>query len=135
MLNTSGWIHIWRGEFNAARDELTRAIRLSPLDPLLNMFRGGLALALAFGEPPELQRALDLTDKVLEISPDDFLGMQQRIPILVMLGRVDEAREVAQHLLSVAPNSSISRFRRRYPHRKEVADRVLSPMRAAGIPE
>jgi adenylate cyclase len=136
VLRISGWIHNWRWEFNPARDEFARAIRLSPLDPLLNLIRGGLALALACGEPPELQRALDLVDQCLAVSPNDFLNMLQRVQILVMLGRIGEAKETAQRMLTVAPDTSISGFRRRWLYRgKERTERELDMFRLAGIPE
>jgi adenylate cyclase len=59
VLGTSGWVHYDLGDFGTARDHFTRAIRLSPLDPLLHSFQSGLASALSFGEPAEPARALD----------------------------------------------------------------------------
>ncbi len=135
VLTFSGWVHNWRGEFSAARDEFARAIRLSPLDPLLIGLWGGLSMALMLGEPPERERALNLSDKILEVSPNNFLGLMGRTEVLVLLGRIDEAKAMAQRLLSVAPDSSISMFRRKWPHRKEITERCLALMNAAGIPE
>jgi adenylate cyclase len=135
VLAMSGWIHNYRGEFGVARDQFVRAVRLSPLDPLLKFFQIGLAMAVSFGEPPELQRALDLIDKVLEVSPNEIIGLHERIHTLVMLDRITDAKEVAQRLLSLTPGTSISLFRRRWPYRKEVADRMVAFYRAAGIPE
>jgi adenylate cyclase len=135
VLSISGWVHNWRGEFEIARDEFLRAVRLSPLDPSLINLRGGLAVALTFGEPPELGRALDLIDQSLAVSPNDFNSLQQRTVALVMLGRMDEAKETARRMLSVSPGTSISRFRSRWRHRKGIADRTLAAFRTAGIPE
>ncbi len=71
----------------------------------------------------------------LAVRPDARTALQCRIECLVLLGRLDEARETTRHLLKVWPQSSISAWRRRWPHRKAVADAAFALYRAAGIPE
>ena len=75
VLGSSGWLRNFLGEFSVARDHFTRAMRLSPLDPNLDTWRAGLAMALSFGEPAELEPALDLVNKVLQ-------GTRQSLPKL-----------------------------------------------------
>jgi adenylate cyclase len=135
VLGTSGWVHFYRGDFDVARDHYTRAIRLSPLDPLLDAFQSGLAGAQSFGEPAELEQALDLLDKVLQRAPRSFPALQGRIEALVMMGRITEAKEAARALMSFYPRFSISTFQLRAPHRPAILDKHVQIYRAAGIPE
>jgi adenylate cyclase len=135
VLGTSGWVRNFLGEFVTARDHFTRAIRLSPLDPLLSVFQSGLAMALSFGEPAELEQALDLSDKVLQGTPRHYAALQGRIEALVMLGRLSEAQEAARTLMSLYPQTSISDWRRRWPHRPAVVERMVQLYRSVGIPE
>jgi adenylate cyclase len=135
VLGASGWVHNFLGDFVTARDHFTRAIRLSPLDPLLVLYRAGLAMALAFGEPAELGQALDLTDRVLQGTPSNYPALQIRIETLVILGHLQEAQEAARTFMSFYPQSSISAWRLRWPHRRAIVERMVQLYRAAGIPE
>jgi adenylate cyclase len=135
VLGMSGWVHLFLGDFDVARDHFTRAIRLSPLDPLLSMFRPGLAMALSFGEPAEPERALDLINKVLQGAPSNYVALQVRIEVLVTMGRIAEAKETARTLTSFYPQTSISAWRLRWPHRPVLVERLVQIYRAAGIPE
>jgi hypothetical protein len=53
-------------------------------------------MALSFGEPGELEQALDLTDKVLRGMPSHYTALQGRIEVLAMLGHLPEAQEAAR---------------------------------------
>jgi adenylate cyclase len=96
VLSISGWVRNYLGDFATARDHFTRAIRLSPLDPWLHAFRDGLAMALSFGEPPELEKALDLVNNALQVVPSHHGSLTGRIEVLVMTGRIAEAKEAAR---------------------------------------
>jgi adenylate cyclase len=135
VLQASGWMRFYLGDFATARDHFTRAIRLSPLDPFLASLQSGLAATLAFGEPPELQPALDLVGKILQGAPSDYNGLMGRIEVLVMMGRITEAKETAKALMSFYPNLSLSAWQLRWPHRPVVVERMVQIFRAAGIPE
>jgi adenylate cyclase len=135
VLNMSGWIRNFLGDFATARDHLARAIRLSPLDPALSLFQGGLVMALSYGEPAELEQALDLTEKVLQGAPSTYPALQGRVAVLVMMGRITEAKEAARALMSLYPRTSISGWRRRWPHRPAIVEKMVQLYRAAGIPE
>jgi adenylate cyclase len=130
VLGTSGWVHNFLGDFVKARDHFTRAIRLSPLDPLLGIYRSGLAMALAFGEPAELEQALNLTDRVLQGTPSNYPALQTRIQTLIILGRLREAQEAVGALMSFYPQSSISAWRLRWPHRSAIVESGLSECHA-----
>jgi adenylate cyclase len=135
VLHISGWVHNFLGDFGTARDHFTHAIRLSPLDPLLHVYRIGLSVALLFGEPPELEKALDLVNNALQVAPSCHSALQARIRALVLLGRLSEARETARTLVSLYPEASISVWRRAIAYRPAIVERMMKLYRAAGIPE
>jgi adenylate cyclase len=135
VLSGSGYIRGFLGDFAAARNHFTRAIRLSPLDPFLNTFRAWLAMALSFGEPTELEQALDLTEKALQEMPAHYSALQARIIALAMLDRLPEAQETARTLMSFYPQTSISTWRLQWPHRPAIIEKRVQLYRAAGIPE
>jgi adenylate cyclase len=135
VLSASGWIRCFLGDFATARVHFTRAIRLSPLDPFLHSLQNGLAWTLWCAEPPELQPALDLIDKVLQGAPSQHSSLQSRIEVLVLMGRIAEAKETARTLMSFYPQTRISTWRLRWPHRPAIAERMFQLYRAAGVPE
>jgi hypothetical protein len=74
-------------------------------------------------------------DKVLQRAPRSLPALQGRIEALVLMGRITEAKEAARTLLSFYPQTSISRWRRRWPHQPALVEKWLQIYRAAGIPE
>ena len=135
VLSISGQVRNFLGDFGTARDHFTSAIRLSPLDPLLHVFRAGLAMALSFGEPPEPEQALDLANNALQGAPSHYGSLQARIEVLVLMGRIAEAKEAARTLMSFYPQTRISAWRLRWPHRPAIVEKMVQIYRAVGIPE
>jgi hypothetical protein len=92
-------------------------------------------MALSFGEPPELEQALDVVNNALQVAPSHYSALQGRIEALVMMGRIAEAKETARALLSFYPKARVSAWRLRFPHRPAIVERMTQLYRAAGIPE
>jgi hypothetical protein len=92
-------------------------------------------MALSFGESAEHERALDLINKVLQGAPSNYVALQVRIEVLVLMGRIAEAKEATRTLMSIYPQTSISAWRLRWPHRPALVERLVQIYRAAGIPE
>jgi tetratricopeptide (TPR) repeat protein len=92
-------------------------------------------MTLSFGEPPELEQALDLAEKALQGAPAHYSALQARIGVLVMLGRLPEAQETARTLMSFYPQASIATWRLMWPHRPAIIKKMIQLYRAAGIPE
>jgi adenylate cyclase len=135
ILGSNGWLRLYAGDFDVARDHFTRAMRLSPLDPELYFFQTGLAEALVLGEPAEPSRGLELVQKALVGRPNWRAALQARIFCLVRLGRLDEATDTARQFLVIWPDFSLSAFRRRTPFRADIFDMMLEMLRQAGLPE
>lgn len=108
ILGGSGWVRLFLGDFDVARDQFTRAMRLSPLDPELYVFQTGLAEALVLGEPAEPERGLDLVQQALVSRPNWYTALQARVYCLVTLGRLDEAKETARQMLAIRREPSLA---------------------------
>ncbi len=135
VLSSSGWVNLYYGDFEIARDHFTRAMRLSPLDPALYSFQTGLAFALVLQESAEPARALDLVHKALAVRPNDRATLHAQIYCLVRLARLDEAREKVRQLVVIWPHFTLSAYRRRLVFRAAVADSIIGLLRLAGVPE
>ncbi len=62
-------------------------------------------------------------------------NLRTLIASLVVLGRLDEAREFAQQLLGMDPDFRVSRFRRNTPLRGAMRDEFAQRLRLGGLPE
>jgi tetratricopeptide (TPR) repeat protein len=108
------------------------AIRLSPLDPEMAMFLGGIAvahyLAGRYGE------ALRYGEELLRLRPG-FQGAQRmRCASLAQTGRIEEAREFLASIRLEHPQLSIDWIRRSVPYQTpELMERFLAGMRKAGL--
>jgi adenylate cyclase len=130
ILSSSAWIHLYAGEWSLARDKLVRSIRLSPLDPEMRFTLTSLSAALV--ELGEVEQALDAARKATAMG----YGRSYLIWCLVLLGRIDEAREEVKTLLRTRPSYSLARWVRlnsAFP--ESYISRRIALFRAAGIPE
>jgi adenylate cyclase len=130
VLATSGWVHIYSENYPRARDDLSRALRLSPLDSDRRMFFGGLSIALA--EMGDVEQALELSRK----ANAEGYGFPITVYCLVQLGRLDEAQRFTAELRAWDPGYTMRSAQKRLAcygagHR----ERRLASLRAAGIPE
>jgi TolB-like protein len=108
------------------------AIRLSPLDPDMALFHGGLALAhYAAGRYAE---AAHYATEAARLRPG-FQGVQRmRCASLAQAGRVDEARSFLATVLREQPQLSIDWVRANVPYQTpELLERYLEGMRKAGL--
>ena len=54
---------------------------------------------------------------------------------LVRLGRLDEARQTVQQMLTIWPQLTIAAYRRRSAFRAPVVETIIDLLRRAGLPE
>ena len=108
------------------------AIRLSPLDPDMALFLGGLALAhYVAGRYAE---ALHYSTEATRLRPG-FQGAQRlRCAILAQTGRLDEARSQLAMVRRDQPHLTSAWIRTNVPYQTpKVMDRYLEEMRKAGL--
>jgi adenylate cyclase len=134
VLMSSGFFHIFAGNWSKARDEFERAIRLSPIDPDLRFTLMGLAHSMI--ELGEVSAAEEAARKAVAAGSGRPYGITTLVQALVLLGRLGEARQFAGRLLQVRPDYTIAAYRlgnRLYP--PDCVERACDALRAAGIPE
>ena len=104
-----GWVHNYLGEYDAALEHLQRAQRLSPFDPQIGAATSGIAQALVMTKGHAA--AVGVYEQALTEYPEFatiFLGL---IGCYWHLGRMDDARRMAEKLRAKAPDTTISSFR------------------------
>jgi tetratricopeptide (TPR) repeat protein len=130
----SAWTSVWLGESEAAKEQVTRALRLSPLDS----HRGSMFAAMAAAH-------------FLAGSYDDALAWAERATrerrgfsfsgVLIaasaaLAGNADRAREALDELRSTHPNMSVSKLSSSFPFRRpQDIGRLAEGLRKAGLPE
>jgi adenylate cyclase len=116
-------------------EALTRAMRLSPLDPLGHTFTGGLAVAhLIAGRYEE---AIEWADRSLREVPRYESAVRNRVVACARLGRIEEAHDWLGRLLEITPGLTIARYKALYRaiHPPEIIDLYVEGLRKAGLPE
>jgi TolB-like protein/DNA-binding SARP family transcriptional activator len=110
------------------------AIRLSPLDPELAWFLGGIAVAHYVAG--RFAEAVRCTTEALRLRPG-FQGAQRlRCASLAQAGRVDEARSFLATVHREQPRLSIDWVRASVPYQTpQLMERFLEGMRKAGLHE
>lgn len=104
---TAGALKNFLGEGDAALGHLERAIRLSPIDP----FKCAYVASIGFAHPrcDRYDDALRWAQRAIQERPNYVLAIRLLVVTLGFLGRMDEAKEVTQHLLELAPGFTVAR--------------------------
>ena len=130
-----GWAKIYLGEPEQAIERFFRAMRLSPLDPLLLPWvQSGTAHAYLFAG--QYDQAVSWAEKALRGSARNPSPLRAAAASLALAGRLEEARKVAARLLEVVPEARISRAQAPFYYRRpqDIA-RFVEGLRLAGLPE
>jgi TolB-like protein/Flp pilus assembly protein TadD len=133
-LTLAGWIEIMRGHQMVGRPMIERARRLSPRDPRGWLTSGAMAIAaIADDDYPE---AIAWAEKALTQNQRFAVALRVLTVALVELGQLKRATGVAQQLMEVEPDLTISGFFRRIPFPLEsMAHTYAEALRAAGVPD
>jgi TolB-like protein/Tfp pilus assembly protein PilF len=130
----SGWVNVWLGKADLAIEHLARAMRLSPLDPLIYMMRG--ATAHAHFHASRYDEALSWAGMVLREQPDDYPGLRIAAASSAFAGRVDEAKTLCERLRQINPALRVSNLRHVLgPYGPEAISKYEEGLRKAGLPE
>jgi tetratricopeptide (TPR) repeat protein len=130
----SGWVKAFLGETDIAIEHVARAMRLSPLDPLMFLMQG--VTALAHFVAGHYDAASEWAAKAAREQPN-FLGAIRNIAASCALsGRPEEAKKALARVRYLDPELRISNLRDRVgPYRPEDFARFAEGMRLAGLPE
>jgi TolB-like protein len=133
-LALGGWIEIMRGHQDAGRSMVERARRLSPRDP--RSWFTSAAMAIAAVADADYSGAIAWAEKALTQNRRFAVALRVLIVALVKLDQRHRARLLAQELLEIEPDLTISGFFKRIPFpRESLAASYAEALRAAGVPE
>jgi len=130
----SGWLRAYRGELDAAIEHHARAMRLSPLDPLLRHMQNGTGYAhLLAGRYEE---ASSWSDKAFREDELYLPAATVMAASKALAGKADEAREAIDRMRQIDPTLRVSSLRDLFPIRRpEDLARFEEGLRKAGLPE
>jgi adenylate cyclase len=126
-----GWVHLLAGLPEEALGSFERAIRMSPIDPLLH--RAFVGMGMAFIELRRYDEAIVAGKRTLRQNPSFSPAYHCLVSAFTHLGRDAEAREAAAHLLELDPGFTISAWIAR--GRQSNAKLLIEGLRKAGLPE
>jgi tetratricopeptide (TPR) repeat protein len=130
----SGWVHCAAGNPEAAIEPFSRALRLSPRDPVRGFCELGLANAYRDLRHPE--DALVWARRAMLSLPRLAGGYRVAAAALVDLDRIDEAKVLIAQLLKILPQSRInSTLLRRQNRNLATVDSWVTALRLAGLPD
>jgi adenylate cyclase len=125
-----GWVYKIAGLPEEAVRSWERAIRISPVDPLLHRSLGGMGTALI--ELRRFDEAIVAGKKAQRQNPSYPAAYRCLASAFAHLGRDAEAREAAAHLLEVDPTFTISSWIARGGQSKSKLQ--IEGLRKAGLP-
>ena len=130
----SGWVKAFLRETDIAIEHVARAMRLSPLDPLMFLMQG--VTALAHFVAGHYDAAIEWAVKAAREQPN-FSGAIRNIAASSALsGRLDDARKALVRVRRLDPELRISNLKDRVgPYRPEDFARFADGLRLAGLPE
>lgn len=129
-----GILRALRGETDSAIENLTHAVRLSPLDP--EMFRMQVGMALAHFFAGRFDSASAWAEKALGNLPSLLVAVALVAASHALSGRMDKAKQAMQRLHELDPALCVSNLKEWLPiQRPEDLARFADGLRLAGLPE
>ena len=130
----SGWIRAFLGEPEVAIEHLTRAMRLSPLDPLTFLAHGGMAWAHFFAT--RYDEMSSWAEKALQERPNYIQGMRMAAAGQALAGRLEEAQKMMARMRQIDPELRVSNLKNviGFFGSDDLA-RYSEGLRKAGLPE
>jgi TolB-like protein/Flp pilus assembly protein TadD len=129
----SGWVHMLAAQPVKALENLRRASRLSPFDPLKSIILGGMANSLI--QLDRSDEAIAAAAEATRLSPDNSSAWRALTASLVLADRVEEARTAGQHILKLEPDFTLRNWNRRTGGARQVMLKLTELLRQSGLPE
>jgi TolB-like protein/Tfp pilus assembly protein PilF len=131
---TDGWLRLHADQPDAAIERFAKALRLSPLDPMLGgTAAGGTAHAYLLGG--QVEAAVEWARRAVREAPDYAYTHRVLAAALAHAGRLPDAAAASEGILRVEPGFTIRGYLSRAPLRDTPALRQLAAgLRLAGLP-
>jgi TolB-like protein len=129
----SGWVRVFCGEPETALKHHSRAIRLSPFDPLI--FKVHAAIAHAHFFAGRYDEASDWAEKAVRAGPNYLTGIRASAASHALAGRLDEAQKRMAHMRARDPVLRLSNLKDLLPLRRpQDFARWSDALHRAGLP-
>jgi adenylate cyclase len=132
--NLSGWVRAYRGELDLAIEHHARAMRLSPLDPILYNMHVGTAFAHFLAG--RYDEAIRWANRALSEQPNYPAANRILAASNALAGHMSEAHEAMAHLRELDPSLRVSNLKEVFPLRRpEDLAKFAEGLREAGLPD
>jgi TolB-like protein len=130
----AGYIKIFCGEAQVGLDDLQRAMRLSPVDPLMFLMHSGVGFAhFILGD---YDQAAAWAERALREKPDYRPALRVAAASHALAGRPREARAAMEHLRALNPDLRGSQLKELVPFRRpQDYAQYEDGLRKAGLPD
>jgi TolB-like protein len=129
-----GWISVWLGHSEVAIERVSRAMRLSPLDP--STFLAAGALSIAHFTAGQYEEAMSWAQASVREQPNFQASLRLFAASCAMAGRVEAAQKAAARVRELNPAFRISQVKYVTPfHRPEDLAKYEEALRKAGLPD
>jgi adenylate cyclase len=129
----SGWLSVYSGATEEAVERFARAMRLSPVDPLIFRMHAGTAYAHFFAG--RYEEASAWAEKAVRARPTWLTAVRGAAATHALAGRLDEARKLMARMRELDPALRISNLKELLPlRREEDFARWADALRIAGLP-
>jgi TolB-like protein len=125
--------HSWTGNGSLGVEHAARAVKLSPFDPFV--FFAEHMLSQSHYMQGNYDTAIELARSVERRNPRLTSNLRTMAAALVANGAIDEARHVANAMLSLEPSFRLTAFERRTPLCDAVRGDYVARLRRAGLPD
>jgi TolB-like protein/tetratricopeptide (TPR) repeat protein len=130
----SGFVNLWLGRPEVQFERATRAVRLSPLDPLTSLAFTMIGAGHFF--VGRYDEASSWAEKALREQPNWAAAARVAAASHALAGRLDQAQKAAARLRQIDPTFRVSDLRRMFPFRRlEDIASFEEGLRKAGLPE
>lgn len=131
--NRLAWLNANQDHAEIAIEQFERAMRLSPLDPMLPLCY--LGIGTAHFTAGRYEETVIYSKRCISNLPSAVWSYRVLVPALVFCGRLEEARDALRVLVDGHPGISVTKVRNALPFTPSTLARVLDGLRQAGMPE
>lgn len=130
----SGWLRIYIGQPEQALERFAKAVRLSPLDPLIFRAHAGIAYGHFFAG--RHHQALVWAEQAERARPNWLTAVRIAAACYAVEGRIEEARKLGQRIRELDPALRLSNLTNAIPIMgKNDAQKLSDALRIAGLEE
>jgi adenylate cyclase len=128
----SGWINFYLRQYDTAIEHFNRAMRLSPVDPL--MFNTFIGIGCAYIDKTKYDEAAHWIEKGLREQPDAVWAYRPLTAALFYAGRIEEAKLTCTTLLRHFPDLTVTGLLESAPGSDFMRAKYAEAFRALGLP-